>query len=163
MKTLVCGLVLAAGLVCCGTALAQSASTPPPPIVVAPIPLPPPPPSAYTKLSSDRAAVGTAKIRLSRETVIDVTCQAYGQMTLQVIKQPSHGAITLVDETDFPNYPATNARSACNSRKVPTKSAYYEAKSGFIGIDTVVLLFSTSDGPVRQESYNINVLDTTPQ
>ncbi len=36
-------------------------------------------------------------------------------------------------------------------------SAYYEAKSGFIGIDTVVLLFSTSDGQVRQESWsNIN-------
>jgi hypothetical protein len=163
MKGLVRGLVLAAYLSCCGAALAQSGSTAPPPIAVAPTLLPPPPPSAYTKLSSDRATVGIAKIRLSRETVIDVTCQAYGQMTLQVIKQPSHGAVTIVDETDFPNYPATNARSICNTRKVPTKSAYYEARSGFIGIDTVVLLFSTSDGAVRQESYNINVLDTTPQ
>ncbi|MEO8115016.1 MAG: hypothetical protein ABI655_11575 [Phenylobacterium sp.] len=112
---------------------------------------------AFEKLTVSKAALGSAQIRLWANTAIDPDCTEHPGATLSVLEPPAHGTASVDTQPFYAAFPASNPRSACNSRKVPGRQVFYTANAGFTGHDKVVLQGSTPDGRVRQISVDILV------
>jgi hypothetical protein len=113
--------------------------------------------SGFQKLNLSKATVGMAKIEIWRLTTLNPDCSEIPGGTLTVLKAPEHGDVELSTEPHYPSYPATNVRSVCNSQKVPSQQAYYQAKAGFTGRDQLVLQSFTPSGNVREIHVDIVV------
>ncbi len=114
-------------------------------------------PEGYGKLSIDKAAVGSAPIRLWQNTAVEPDCSPKGQTTLTVVKAPEHGTVQISDEPFFYAFAVNSPYAACSQKKVPGHRAFYTATAGYTGNDRVVLLGSQPDGYVRRITVNISV------
>ncbi len=114
--------------------------------------------AGYQKLKVERAAIGSAPIRVWANTAIDPDCSAAKPgATLTVLQPPEHGVAEVRNEPYYAAFPPANPRSACNDRKVPGNQAFYTAASGYTGHDRMVLQGSSPDGAVRQIAVDITV------
>ena len=114
-------------------------------------------PEGFAKINIDKAAIGSAKIRLWQNTSVEPDCSPRGQPTLSVIRQPEHGQVIMDDEPFFYVFAAGSGREACSQHKVPGHRAFYTADAGYKGHDKVVLQGSQPDGYVRQITVNIDI------
>lgn len=114
-------------------------------------------PDGYAKISIDKAAIGSAPIRLWQNTSIEPDCSPKGQTTLTVVHPPEHGSVQITDEPFFYAWPITSPFAACNQTKVAGHRAFYTATAGFSGNDKVVLEGSQPEGYVRRITVNISV------
>ena len=76
---------------------------------------------------------------------------------LKILTQPSHGAVTIEDAEDFPNYAKENVRSACNVKRVASKSVSYTSEAGFTGSDGFTIEVLTSFGVIRDDRFSMTV------
>jgi hypothetical protein len=114
--------------------------------------------SGYQKLHVERAAVGSAPVRIWANSAIDPDCSAHHPAaTLTILEPPAHGVARVDDEPYFAAFPPGNPRAACNSRKVPGHQAFYTATPGYTGHDRLVLQGSSPDGAVRRIAVDITV------
>jgi hypothetical protein len=111
----------------------------------------------YSKISIDKAALGSAPIRLWQNTAIEPDCSPKGQTTLTVIKPPEHGTVQISDEPFFYAFAVNTPYAACSQKKVQGHRAFYTAQAGYTGNDRVVLQGSQPDGYVRRITVNISV------
>lgn len=112
-------------------------------------------------ISISKAAVGSSQIVIWGGAAIDPDCSEHPGATLTVLAPPAHGEVKVVEEPIYVAFPPGNPRSACNSKKVPGRHAYYTANPGFTGHDRVVLQGASADGHVRRVTVNVNVLKAT--
>ncbi len=111
----------------------------------------------YGKISIDKAAIGSAPIRLWQNTSIEPDCSPKGETTLTVVHPPEHGVVQISEEPFFYIWPVTSPLAACNQTKVAGHRAFYTATAGYSGNDKVVLEGSQPDGYVRRITVNISV------
>jgi len=111
----------------------------------------------FAKISIDKAAIGSAQIRLWQNTSVEPDCSPRGQPTLTVIRQPEHGKVVIDDAPFFYVFAPGSGREACSQHKVLGHRAFYTAEAGYTGNDKVVLQGSQPDGYVRQITVNISV------
>lgn len=63
---------------------------------------------------------------------------------------PAHGRLEFRKTEDFTNFPASNPRSQCNSRRVQGVAIYYHPDKGFTGSDAFAYdLFTNTGGQIR--------------
>ncbi|MHB8284243.1 MAG: hypothetical protein ACYDD1_06160 [Caulobacteraceae bacterium] len=111
----------------------------------------------YGKIDIDKAAIGSAPIRLWQNTAVEPDCTPHGQTTLTVVHPPEHGAVQISDEPFFYVWPVNSPYAGCNQTKVAGHRAFYTANAGYTGNDRVVLEGSQPDGMVRRITVNISV------
>ena len=112
----------------------------------------------FEKLRISKAALGAAEISLWTNAAIDPDCTEHSPgATLKIVEPPAHGSARISDDALFLAYPPGNARSACNSRKIPGHAAFYTAQAGYTGRDKVVLEGSSPGGQVRRITVDILV------
>ena len=111
----------------------------------------------FEKLKVEKAALGDAQIRIWANTAINPDCTAMPGLTLNVLRAPEHGAVTVSDEPFYAAFPPANPRASCNRQKVPGHQAFYQARAGYAGRDKVVLQASTPEGRVREITVDILV------
>jgi hypothetical protein len=145
------GLMLAAAvLALCGTANAQQSYV----VTVRPAQRP----QGVERTRLDKAAIGSAEIRLWANSAIDPDCTEHPPgATLSVVKAPEHGTARISDEPLYLAFPPNNPRSACNKQKVPGRQAFYAANAGYHGHDHLELRGASPDGHVREIAVNIDV------
>jgi hypothetical protein len=114
-------------------------------------------PDAVQKIKVSKAAIGSSQIIIWGGAAIDPDCSEHPGYTLNVVEPPAHGEVKVVAEPIYLAFPRANPRSACNSRKVPGRQAYYTAAPGFSGHDRVVLEGVTEDGTMRHVTVNVDV------
>jgi hypothetical protein len=119
---------------------------------------PPATPTGYSELQVSKAALSGGEIRLWETADLEPDCTAHGVVQLEILQAPSHGTVMISDAPFYPNYPESNLRYACDSKKSPGKQAFYTSQAGFEGHDTVVLRASDFDGTVRKIIVDVNVL-----
>lgn len=111
----------------------------------------------YDTVHESKAVLAGQEARLWWAQMIDPDCSPHGSMITEVIVPPQHGSVRLSDDAFFPNFPAQNPRSVCDTKKVPGKRAFYTAQSGYKGDDRMVLQNSTSEGRIRKIVVEIEV------
>lgn len=67
---------------------------------------------------------------------INPDCSSATIPSIRIVDEPKHGRITIVGGTDYVYFPATNPRSACNSKRVAGQYVYYTSDLNFVGDDT---------------------------
>ena len=77
-------------------------------------------------------------VRIGFFYALDPTCATIGLPTVSVVAGPSGGTIEARHVRDYPNFPTSNVRAKCDTRKVPVTEVLYRAAPGFVGTDTVI-------------------------
>lgn len=102
---------------------------------------------AQTPTPTISATVPTGKARqVGFFAPLNPDCTSAGDTDSRIIKQPQSGTVELEPGSGFVNYPATNIRSACNSKSVQGVRIIYTAKEGFIGRDQFEVEFLAGGG-----------------
>lgn len=112
---------------------------------------------SYRELNMIKNAVPGQKVRIWYALSIERDCSTAGAMVTQILEVPEHGLAVVENGKEFPNFPAGNPRSACNTRRVPASEVYYTAKADFTGRDSFVMRNSTPDGHIRKITVYIDV------
>ena len=82
-----------------------------------------------------RVAFSGKKQRIEFFASVHADCTSSGIPVVKLTEAPAHGAVSFVEENDYPNYPKDNQRYDCNERKVPGTTAYYTSVAAFSGSD----------------------------
>jgi len=107
--------------------------------------------------SSTKYAISGRPLKLSFFSSTNPDCSSLGRPTIRLVRAPEHGRVTVTQTNNFPNFSASNIRSACNRRRVAGTAIYYASQRGFIGTDYVQAEVIFASGNLRQPSFTINV------
>lgn len=97
------------------------------------------------------------KTRISWFSSMNPDCSSDGEIQYRILKKPSHGEISIVNDLGFPSYPNDNVRSSCNSKKLPTLNIFYKPSDGYIGEDHLEFVVLYPDGTATRWDYSIIV------
>ena len=113
--------------------------------------------STPTALAQTRNAIPGKPLILFRTYSTNPDCTSAGEVVIRVTEAPRYGRVSISRTGVFPNFPASNLRSACNRRRVPGTVATYVAQRGYAGPDSLALEAIYPSGEMRQGSYHIMV------
>ena len=106
----------------------------------------------------DGTVLSGRALRLHFATSINPDCSLSGRPTIRITRAPEHGRVTVTQARDFPNYPTSNVRSVCNTRRVGGTAVIYQSQRGFVGTDNLQDDTIFPDGHVTQHSSTITVI-----
>ncbi|WP_158812045.1 hypothetical protein [Beijerinckia sp. L45] len=89
-------------------------------------------------------------VRIGSFYALDPTCATIGLPTVQLVAGPSNGTIEARHARDFPNFPTSNVRVKCDTRRVPVTEVLYRATPGFVGVDSVTYDIVFPRGQLRR-------------
>jgi hypothetical protein len=122
-----------------------------------PAPLTPAVVEAYADQTLIKGAPSGEKQKMNQFVGLNPDCTATGVPRVTFVTQPAHGTMSVEQGEDYPNYPKDNARSACNTRKVPAVLLYYQSAPGYTGHDVAVVEVVFPAGNLRHQTYTITV------
>jgi hypothetical protein len=88
---------------------------------------------------------------------INPDCSAAGAPTIRITKPPEHGRVSVTHTRDFCQFPPSNPRNVCNTRRVAGVAARYIAPRNYTGYDSVGVEVFFPSGQLRTGTYNISV------
>jgi hypothetical protein len=91
------------------------------------------------------------------DTSLAKDCAIAGDTQLEVIAQPSHGAVVIKPGQLYALYPEGDRRAGCSGRLVDGVLAFYTGEKGYAGVDQAVLRGTEADGEVHEATVNIIV------
>lgn len=97
------------------------------------------------------------EVRVNWGVAINPDCRSSGQVVMRVTQPHQHGRVTIRSGGVFPNFPASNVRNVCNTRRVPGVEAYYRPEPGYLGFDSVGFETIFPSGDYRTYTANIQV------
>jgi hypothetical protein len=112
--------------------------------------------TAQAQYSTKHVASGKP-VRLHFSYSLNPDCTRTGEISMRVTQAPQHGQVHATRAREFPNYAATNVRSACNRRRVEGMLASYVSARGFTGTDYLSIEAIYPKGLLKQLSYTIDV------
>ena len=84
-------------------------------------------------------------------------CASRGPTVGRLIRLPAHGAVTLVNADNYPNYNTTNRLASCNDKKSSGLNIIYKAEDGYVGEDEADIFLIFLDGTAAEWHYLILV------
>ena len=102
-------------------------------------------------------AVSGVRQKLDFFVSLNPDCTSEGYASVVPATNPAHGSVEVIHGSDFPPYPPSNPRSACNTRRVPTTQISYTSEVGYHGPDTFAVTVVTPTGQRGAEVFNIFV------
>jgi hypothetical protein len=103
------------------------------------------------------AVASGGRVKLTSLGAFDQVCHSLGPMTVGVIEQPHAGTILVDRVNDYPNFPAFNTRSRCNTMKLPETRISYQSTAGYIGQDETLIEIIGPMGRVLRYRFIISV------
>jgi hypothetical protein len=103
------------------------------------------------------AVVSGGRVKLATMGSFDQGCHSLGRTSVSIIQQPHSGAVLVDTINDYPNFPATNTRSRCNTLKLPETRILYQSSPGYVGTDEVIVETIAPEGAVRRLRFFISV------
>jgi hypothetical protein len=104
-----------------------------------------------------RGAESGKKQKFNQYLFVQPDCTSSAIPTVKIVKQPSHGTITVEEGEAYPNFPKDNVRSVCNTQKIRAALAYYTSEAGFTGVDNFALEVIYPAGGFTHQDYTMNV------
>jgi hypothetical protein len=115
------------------------------------------PQSAPQIIEVARVAVRDQRLRVATLFDLNPDCSVIGMPTVRILEPSKNGSVTVEKGTGFPNYPASNSRSKCNSNTVDGEVIFYMPGSGYAGSDSVLVEIIYPDGVASTRRYAIEV------
>jgi len=113
--------------------------------------------SAAASAQTTYNVVAGHEVRVHWAISLNPDCTPDGQIVVRITQPPQHGLVTIRNGRAFPNYPSSNIRNVCNTRRVPAVEAYYRPELGYTGFDSVSFETIFPAGSYRQNTANIQV------
>lgn len=104
-----------------------------------------------------KAAAAGKPLKLYQAYSVNPDCSSFGNVTVKMTEQPSHGRVSISPGGVFPNFPASNVRSRCNTRRVAGVIATYTAQRGYQGHDRVAIEVIFPAGAYQRHEFGIVV------
>jgi hypothetical protein len=104
-----------------------------------------------------RTAVQDQRLRVATLFDLNPDCSVIGIPTVRILESSKNGNVTVEKGTGFPNYPANNSRSKCNSNAVDGEVIFYMPGPGYVGADAVTVEIIYPDGAASTRRYAIEV------
>src|SRR5262245_39569955 len=86
-------------------------------------------------LRHEETVVSGRKTKIDNYFSIQSDCSSNGYPEVRVLTRPKHGEATTEQSTKAAVYPASNPRSKCNGRQLPTTALFYTSASTYVGKD----------------------------
>lgn len=107
--------------------------------------------------NAEVAVASGGRVMLRTVGAFDQVCHSLGPMTVNVTQPPRAGTITAERILGYPNFPAYNTRSRCNTMKLPQTRVMYQSTPGYIGWDDVEFEMIGPLGQVTHSRFVISV------
>ena len=104
-----------------------------------------------------RGAESGKKQRFANYYFTEGNCINSSLPTIKILKQPSHGQLSIEEGDAYANYPKDHPHAVCNGQKVRAMVVYYTSEAGFVGTDSLSLEVIYSNGTFMHNDYTINV------
>ena len=104
-----------------------------------------------------RTALAGDTIKMDFFVSLNPDCSPTGPQTVRVTQSPNYGRLAVSKAEDFITFPATNVRSACNTKRVPGMRIEYTPQAGYSGLDYMAIEVITANGFERTRSYYVTV------
>lgn len=105
-----------------------------------------------------KTAIAGRPLKLGHWYSINPDCSSLGRTEVRIASGPQRGTLAVKQSSDFPRYPSTNSRSACNGRRVTSTQLWYTSPRGVVGQDHVSAVIVFPSGATRNPSFTINVV-----
>jgi hypothetical protein len=103
------------------------------------------------------AVPGNTDRRLDAARSLNEDCSSVGKTVVKIAPKPAHGVAEIRYVDGYPNYPASNPRSACNKRAVAGVELWYRPEAGYAGDDSLSVDYFPPEGREFSKSYFITV------
>jgi len=113
--------------------------------------------TASTVQAQSLTAIAGHPVKLYTGYSTNPDCTSEGDLQVRVTQAPQHGRITVKTAGVFPNFPASNVRSACNRRRVPGVLVHYVSERGYSGFDQLGFQVIFPNGASRTFSGSVTV------
>jgi hypothetical protein len=104
-----------------------------------------------------RTAVRDQKLRVATLFDLNPDCSVIGIPTVRILESSKNGGVIVEKGSGFPNYPANNSRSKCNSNAADGEVIFYMPEAGYVGADAVMVEVIYPDGAASTRRYAIEV------
>jgi hypothetical protein len=133
---------------------------PRPAVPVAPL-VPPPPPRSriLPQLANIIVPPGQASTIIFSASA-DAGCKADGLPVIRIDKMPSHGVAVIIPRDDYPRFPLSSARAACNNRKISGLALNYTPAADFTGDDYIA--YSVKTNGEGEGAYKLTITVKAP-
>jgi clan AA aspartic protease (TIGR02281 family) len=102
-------------------------------------------------------AIAGTRIRVGFHYFLNPDCSSVGVHRVLANKPPEHGVLDIEEAEGFSNFPASNVRHACNSRKSPVREVWYTPDGAYVGTDAFAYDVIDPNGVVRKFSISVDV------
>ncbi len=85
------------------------------------------------------------------------TCVSLGRPVVNLVSGPQGGQVYSRGAMEFPTYPATNVRFACDRRRAAATDVMYRPRPDFLGSDSFTVEVVFPDGMARQDTFAVSV------
>lgn len=115
------------------------------------------PAQAQSLPTLEKVAVAGKAQQVSRIVSLDPECQPTELPAVTVLEGPRQGQVTTAVGQDYPNFPITNPRIKCNTRKTPALEVIYTAPAGATGDDMFTVEFVDRNGTPQRIRYHVTI------
>jgi hypothetical protein len=102
-------------------------------------------------------AVSGLPLRLVHYAALNPDCSSIGDTVVRVLREPSHGVVTIRNGSGYTNFVAANSRHDCNFRPTAGTNVSYVSNPGYTGPDSVSLDAIYPVGQEIQSTFNLTV------
>lgn len=104
-----------------------------------------------------RVATAEQKLQLDFIHYIWPDCKSVGPVTVRVLEQPQHGALSIEYGQAFTDFPADDKRAACNARESKGTLVFYQPNADYRGADSITVSALSESGHALTRHYSIDV------
>jgi hypothetical protein len=115
------------------------------------------PQAAADPIMINKSVASGERSKLNFTTALKPDCTAAGHITAHISSPPSHGSLSIHEDTDFTNFLPNNQHYSCNRKQSPGTVAFYQPDPSFIGADRAVIDYTYPNGEAQTVTFNINV------
>jgi len=84
-------------------------------------------------------------------------CTSAGVPTILVTQHAAHGEVVTKEADHFPEFPSTNPRSACNTKKSPSAVIVYTPADNYVGLDQFSIKAVFHGGQATEKKFVVTV------
>jgi hypothetical protein len=111
----------------------------------------------HQTLELTRVAAVEQKSRLDFLYKILPGCSSAGRLTVRVVEQPQHGALSIEQGQASTDFPKDDGRAACNTRQSDGTLVFYQPSADYRGADSITLYVVSPLGDAVTRHYAIDV------
>jgi hypothetical protein len=111
----------------------------------------------HQTLELTRVAAAEQKFQLDFLYKVLPGCSSAGPLTVRVLEQPQHGALSIEKGQASTDFPKDDGRAACNTRQSDGTLVFYQSSADYRGADSITLYVVSPLGDAATRHYTIDV------